>query len=160
MKSRPGEPVTLCSCTPRICRSPRAELLSSTIRLAGSREAKVLYEQVLAEHPDHADALHLCGLIAHQRGQHASAAELIQRAIALKPNFPQAYCNLGERPAGHGPGRMPPSPHAARAIAFRPGLPEAHGNLETPCRTLEESMKHSQPIARPMPSSAGYIPRR
>ena len=44
-------------------------------------EAEPIYRQVLARQPDHPDALHLLGLIAHQVGRHADAKALIERAI-------------------------------------------------------------------------------
>jgi tetratricopeptide (TPR) repeat protein len=55
-----------------------------------------LYQQILRERPDDADALHLLGVLNHQQGQHARAAELIGRAIALRPNAAAFHCNLSE----------------------------------------------------------------
>src|SRR5271170_6723306 len=63
---------------------------------AGRRDrAEALYRKVLQKAPDHADALHLLGLIAHERGRHQRASELIRRALAIVPDFPAAYANLG-----------------------------------------------------------------
>jgi protein O-GlcNAc transferase len=63
---------------------------------AGRRDrAEALYRKVLQRVPDHADALHLLGLIAHERGRHRRAIQLIQRAIAIVPDFPAAHANLG-----------------------------------------------------------------
>ena len=44
-------------------------------------EAEACYRRVLAAQPDHADALHLLGGIAHQAGRHELAAEFIGEAI-------------------------------------------------------------------------------
>jgi tetratricopeptide (TPR) repeat protein len=44
-------------------------------------QAEACYRQLLAAQPDHADALQLMGLIAHQMGRHAVAVDLILRAI-------------------------------------------------------------------------------
>lgn len=42
------------------------------------------YRRWLAIHPDHPEALHLLGVIRHQRGDHAGAETIIDRAIALR----------------------------------------------------------------------------
>ena len=47
--------------------------------------ARRLYESVLAQSPDDADALHLLGLVEHQEGRSARGRVLIERAIALRP---------------------------------------------------------------------------
>jgi glucose-6-phosphate 1-dehydrogenase len=49
-----------------------------------------------ARQPDHADALHLLGVLEHQCGQHARAAELIRRAVARNPAAPAYHANLAE----------------------------------------------------------------
>jgi len=46
-------------------------------------QAAALYRQVLTADPNSADALHLLGMVALQQGQAKTAAELIQKAIAL-----------------------------------------------------------------------------
>jgi Tfp pilus assembly protein PilF/SAM-dependent methyltransferase len=46
-------------------------------------QAARLYREVLAAHPDHADALHLSGMIALQQGRAADALAPIRRAIAI-----------------------------------------------------------------------------
>ena len=48
-------------------------------------DAGACYRRVLAAQPDHADALHLLGVIAHQAGRHDLAVELISQAIKQKP---------------------------------------------------------------------------
>lgn len=59
-------------------------------------EADAAYRQILAVQPDHADALHLLGVLLHQQGASDAAAELIRRAILLRPSFRAAHTNLGE----------------------------------------------------------------
>ncbi len=72
-------------------------------------EAARAYQDILALDAHNADALHLLGVIAHQRGDSARAMDLIKQAIGLKPgvavfhaNLAEAYRNLGqlERAAG------------------------------------------------------------
>ena len=58
-------------------------------------EAEALCRQILAIQPDHADALHLLGLIIHHAGQSELGANLIREAIRLFPNHPELHYNLG-----------------------------------------------------------------
>ncbi len=59
-------------------------------------EAAALYEQVLQAAPQHANALHLLGVAAHQSGQPEVAVKCISRAIAVRGNDPAYHANLGE----------------------------------------------------------------
>ena len=58
--------------------------------------AEAIYRQVLAQDPNHTDALHLLGAVAHQVGRNEDAVELISRAIRLRPTVPEYHTNLGE----------------------------------------------------------------
>lgn len=57
-------------------------------------QAEALYAQVLADAPNHPDALHLLGVIAQQRGQSLAAVQLIEQAIAVEPNRWAFHSNL------------------------------------------------------------------
>jgi SAM-dependent methyltransferase len=57
-------------------------------------QAVAMYNQVLEQEPDNADAVHLLGVAAAQSGQHDLAVEFIRRAIVLNPAAPQFYQNL------------------------------------------------------------------
>jgi Flp pilus assembly protein TadD len=59
------------------------------------RAAEQICRQILAVEPNHADAIHLLGVIALQAGKPGIAIEYIQRAIALKGNAPAFHNNLG-----------------------------------------------------------------
>ena len=54
------------------------------------------YHALLAREPEHADALHLFGVLHHQSGYHARAVELITRALALRPGAAAFHANLAE----------------------------------------------------------------
>lgn len=58
-------------------------------------EAAALYEQVLAVQADHFNALHLLGLIAVKAKNPARAANLMGKAIALRPEVAAVHFNLG-----------------------------------------------------------------
>lgn len=73
-------------------------LLKEAIRLhrAGRLvEAEAIYLRLLEKRPDHPDALHFLGVLAHQRGDAIQAARRISRAIRLNPTAPHYHCNLG-----------------------------------------------------------------
>ncbi len=59
------------------------------------RDADRLYQAVLEQQPNNADALHLAGVLAMQVGNPALAVERIRRAIAIAAN-PDFYSHLGE----------------------------------------------------------------
>jgi protein O-GlcNAc transferase len=91
-------------------------------------QAELLYRQILAQQPGHADALHMLGVIAHQMGHHDGAVDLIRQAIARQPNFPGALSNLGL--ALKDLGKFDEAIAAFRqAIGLRPNFGETYSNL-------------------------------
>jgi len=91
-------------------------------------DAEALYRKILAAQPNHADALHLLGVIAHQAGRPDIAIELIRQAIALCPDNPFAQSNFGE--ACRAAGRLDDAVAAyRRALELKPDYPEACYNL-------------------------------
>src|SRR2546423_1391769 len=64
-------------------------------------QAKQIYRRVLAEEPRNADAIHLLGVLAHQTKNHQAAAELISRAITIRPQA-EFFVNLAEAYRGMG----------------------------------------------------------
>src|SRR6516164_6556304 len=96
---------------------------------AGRRDrAEALYSKVLQKAPDHADALHLLGVIAHERGRHERAIRLIEQALAILPDHSAAHMNLGNalRAAGR---RADAAESYRRAITIQPDYAIAHCNL-------------------------------
>ena len=70
----------------------QALLLHQKGRLA---EAASLYRKILAQNPEHADALHLLGVIELQKKNASAGLELINRAITIDPNNAAFFCNRG-----------------------------------------------------------------
>src|SRR5471032_1329905 len=58
-------------------------------------EAAALYAEALAQAPNHADALHLSGLVAQQQGRYADALAAFGRAIQSAPTVPDFYNSAG-----------------------------------------------------------------
>ncbi len=90
--------------------------------------AEPIYRDILRQAPDHPDALHLLGLVAHQRGDQAEAIGLIERARRVDPGK-GAYANsLGLVFLAQG--RLTEAEASfARATTLDPALAEAHNNL-------------------------------
>jgi tetratricopeptide (TPR) repeat protein len=57
--------------------------------------AEAIYGQIVAAEPRHADAWHRLGVLAHQLGRNADAAEAILRAITLNDSQPAYHNHLG-----------------------------------------------------------------
>ncbi len=57
--------------------------------------AEKAYRAILDDHPNHADALHLLGLVFYQKGDAATAMDHIRRAIGLDPRAAMYHANLG-----------------------------------------------------------------
>jgi tetratricopeptide (TPR) repeat protein len=92
------------------------------------REAGALYQQILAEVPNHAPSLHLLGVVALQIGQGQAAVNLIRAAVEADPSVAAYRNDLGEAL------RLGGDAVAAAAcfedlIAREPGHAGAHVNL-------------------------------
>jgi tetratricopeptide (TPR) repeat protein len=93
-------------------------------------DAERLYAQVLAADPQHADALHLLGVIACQTGRPALAVERIIKAIRINGSAAYYHSNLSN--ALILLGRFDDAAVACRkAIALEPNFAQAHANLGT-----------------------------
>jgi predicted O-linked N-acetylglucosamine transferase (SPINDLY family) len=96
-------------------------------------EADAAYRRILELDPDHADSLHLLGLILDQAGQSEPAIQLIGRAIEINPDAAHYHNNLGN--AYHRQGRLPAATeHYRRAAELRPDSAEIASNLGTVLR--------------------------
>ncbi len=92
--------------------------------------AEACYREILRLEPAHPDASHLLGVAAALQGldDYDGAAELLQRGVALNPNFAEAHGNWGGHLWRQGDlaGAME---SCRRAINLNPNLSGAHGNL-------------------------------
>ena len=91
-------------------------------------EAEQLYAGVLDVAPQHPDALHYRGLLAHQQGRTDDAINLIRQSLALSPNQADWHSNLGI--VLQSTGRLGDAiVEYERAIAIDPDHANAHSNL-------------------------------
>lgn len=90
--------------------------------------AAAAYRAILNAQPDHANALHLLGLVAHQQGNQQEALRRVEEALRISPAN-AAYANsLGLVLLALG--RSDEAEAAFhRALANQPTLAEAHNNL-------------------------------
>ncbi len=91
-------------------------------------EAEAMYRQALQAAPDHPDALHLLGAVAHQAGRNDLAIELSRRSVAMDPSNPHY---LGQLAFVLQAGGNPEEAIACyrRALAIDPRSPELHFHL-------------------------------
>jgi predicted O-linked N-acetylglucosamine transferase (SPINDLY family) len=59
-------------------------------------EAEAIYRDALERDPNDAVALHLLGVLTHQKGDFAGSVELLERAIAVNPQYSEASYALGQ----------------------------------------------------------------
>ncbi|MGB7218842.1 MAG: tetratricopeptide repeat protein [Vicinamibacterales bacterium] len=98
-------------------------------------DAEALYRKVLEVTPDHPDALHYSGVLAHQQGRSDEAIALITRSLELAPNQPDWHSNLGI--IFQDKGRFQEAVVAyRRALALRPDHANAHNNFGVLLRAL------------------------
>ena len=99
-------------------------------------DAARCYGAVLQRQPNHFDALHLLGVIAHQTRRTERGVELIKRAIGLNPNVAVAHSNLG---AALMDLKRPAEALASydKAIALKPDYAAAHNNRGAALRDLK-----------------------
>ena len=119
-------------------------------------DAERVYRQILAQQPDHADALHLLGVLVGQRGQLDAAVELIRRAIAICSTDAFYYGNLGNtlKIAGQLDQAIASYRHAIR---IKPDYADAHHNLGVALRLkgqLDEAIAASRQAIRLRPDFA------
>ncbi len=106
-------------------------------------DAAALYQQILADTPDHADALHLAGLISYANDDLATAAQQIQRAIAIAPANADFHFNLGN--VRHAAGDLDDAITAyVAAIQLNPAEADYHNNLGS---VYEEAGDDTQALA-------------
>jgi tetratricopeptide (TPR) repeat protein len=119
-------------------------------------EAKSHYILALEVDPGHFDALHMLGVLCIQTGQLAFGAELIEQAVAVRPDEPAALANLAN--ALNGLKRHDEAlARADRAIGLKPDYAEAHGNRGLALHQLgrtEEALSSYERLATLRPADA------
>lgn len=91
-------------------------------------QAATIYQAILDEDPDNADALHFLGLICFQKGADDRALELMTKALAIRKDRSHFYSNLGA--VFFKKGMMNKAVAAyKKALKLNPNATDIHANL-------------------------------
>jgi len=92
------------------------------------QQSEQMCQQILRDNSQHAEALHLLGVIAHQVGEYSIATSLITQAIEIDSNQSAFFYNLGN--VLKEKGKLRESIQAyQRALEIQPQFAEAYNNL-------------------------------
>lgn len=119
-------------------------------------QAETIYQEILEIEANHADALHLLGVIHYQRGSLALAVDLIKKAIAAKPSSPVYFSNLGN--ALKNMGRLEEAEASYRkALELKPDYAEAHCNLGNTLRDMKRLKEAETSFRRALKIKPDFI---
>ena len=118
-------------------------------------EAEAGYRQILQAAPRHADALHLLGIVAQQRGNTEDAVRLIDSAIKAKPTQPVYYSNLGNilREQGRS---VEATTLYRQALALQADLADVHFSLAAALKDQGRLDEAAQSYCRAVSLKPGY----
>lgn len=119
------------------------------------KEAEAEYRRILAASPDHADANHLLGVIAHQRGDHRAGIALIEKALAQRPKAAVFHRNLGTALLAAGEPARAAEAHRT-ALALQLDFAEAHHSLAEALRVLEKPQEAEGHYRRALVLKPGF----
>ncbi len=122
-----------------MARTPKSLEKGLALHNAGDlQQAEQEYKRILRLDPQHADALHLLGVIGQQRGEPALAVEYIGKAIAVNGSNPTFHTNLAA--AHHALARYRDAENCCRrAVRLQPRFAEAHFNLAMALESQENA---------------------
>ena len=119
------------------------------------QQAEDGYRKILQENPKHCDALHLLGVITHQRGDHDTAASLIQKAISCSPGNPTFYFNLAS--VYKAQGNLEQAVTAYRnVIRINPAAVEAFNNLGVMLKDMGQLKEAAQAFQQALKIQPGF----
>ena len=115
---------------------PDALRLATALHRAGhAEEAQTLYQRVLDLAPEHPDALHFMGMLAHDQGRGEDALRLISRSVELVPDHAGFHSNFGNLLLDHE--RFEDAEREYReALRLDPDRPDALNNYGVLCKAL------------------------
>lgn len=125
-------------------------------------EAAALYEAVIAQAPEHADAHQLLGLIALNTGNAPRAVDLIRRALEIDPSSFGAHVNLGASYKALGQRELAVESYDT-AVSLRPDYVDGWihaGNLLGELHRIPEALARFDAALRADPDHAGALNNR
>jgi tetratricopeptide (TPR) repeat protein len=118
-------------------------------------EAETLYRRTLDSEPDNFDALHLYGVLKHQRGNHVDALNFIARALKTNARSAAAHSHYGAVLAILGRTEDALKSYD-RAIALKPDFAEALNNRGNALRALNRPREALTSFDRAVAVRADY----
>ncbi|MDA0230639.1 MAG: tetratricopeptide repeat protein [Proteobacteria bacterium] len=116
--------------------TPTVDLAVQHFNAGRLSEAERVCEKILRKDPDHPVTLHLLGVITHRLGRNEAAADLIAKALDLRPDMTAAHFNHAL--ALTALGRLDEAIASYRkALALKPDYPEAHNNIGNALQNLQ-----------------------
>ncbi len=117
-------------------------------------EAEAIYGKLLKADAGNAEASHLLGLAAHQRGRHGDAFKLINAAILAKPGVSLFHFNFGNVLLALGE-NQPAAAAFAEAVRLNPDHVPAWFNLGKVRLTLEQPVEATTALRKALELDAG-----
>jgi len=108
-----------------------------------TREAKIIYKQILASQPDHIETLNNLGVMAIYEGNTQEALFYFKKILEYRKNYAKAYNNIGLIAMRDGD-RQLAEEYLRKAISLEPDDPGPHVNLSALLRSqgrLQEAAK-------------------
>ena len=119
-------------------------------------EAQELYRRVLKTAPNHPQALHYSGVLAHQQGRIDEAVMLIEKSLELQPDQADCYNNLGI--ILQSSGKLEKAIEAyQRAIKIDPRHANAYSNLGVLLRATRKPSEAEAAYRRAIQIDSGHI---
>lgn len=117
-------------------------------------EAVSCYQEILEEDPNHSEALHLLGVCAMQIGKFDQCIELIEKALAIRPDTPAYYNNLAA--AYHHKTDLDQSEkYYRKSIALQPNFVDAYNNLGNLYREKKDLRKAKEQFQKALSLNPG-----
>jgi predicted TPR repeat methyltransferase len=122
-------------------------------------EAGEVYSRILALVPDHADALHFMGVLAHDLGREEEALRLMTRSVELVPDHAGFHSNLGNLHLDNE--RFEDAEREYRqALKRDPDRPDTLHNLGVLCKAQRRYPEAEHCLRRTIELSPGFTEAR
>lgn len=134
--------------------------LATDLHLAGHHEdAYKIYTRVLEAVPNHPDALHFMGILAHNRGCNEDAIRLMSHSVALVPDHAGFRSNLGNLLLDTE--RFEEAEREYRqALALDPDRPDALNNYAVLCKELGRYEEAERSLLRALELAPNFTDAR